>query len=96
MKKSNQQHIGDVIKKLLKNQKLSERLQELDVISSCEELLGKNLMKYIKEITFRKGKLIIKVKSSAARNELAFQKSKLITKLNQKTGKEIVKEFVLK
>ena len=45
MRKSNQQSIGVVIRKLLKNQKLEGRLQELDVLNFCEEVLGKNLMK---------------------------------------------------
>ena len=50
MKKSNQQSIGVVIKKLLKNQKLEGRLKELDVLKLSEELLGKNLMKYIQKL----------------------------------------------
>ena len=48
MRRSNQQAIGTVIKKLLKNQKLEDRLKELDVLELSKELLGKNLMKYIK------------------------------------------------
>ena len=32
MRKSNQQAIGEVIRKLLKNQKLEGRLKELDVL----------------------------------------------------------------
>jgi len=96
MKKSNQQSIGAVIKKLLKNQKLEGRLLELDVLNNCEEVLGKNLMKYISDLSIRKGRLIIKVKSAAVRNELSYQKSEIIKKINQKTAKEIVKEIILK
>ena len=43
MRKSNQQSIGIVIKKLLKDQKLEGRLKELDVLKLSEELLGKAL-----------------------------------------------------
>lgn len=96
MRKSNQQSIGVVIRKLLKNQKLEGRLQELDVLNNCEEVLGKNLMKYISNLSFRKGILVIKMKSAVVRNELSYQKNEILKKINQKTAKEIVKEIILK
>ena len=95
MRKSNEQLIGVVIRKLLKTQKLVGRLLELDAIQSCEEVLGKELMKYVNEITFKKGKLIIKVKSAAVRNELSYQKSEILDKINQISKNEIVKEVIL-
>jgi|TARA_B100001146_G_scaffold44736_1_gene38363 hypothetical protein len=96
MRKSNQQSIRAVIKRLLKNQKLEGRLQELDVLNNCEEVLGKNLMKYISNLSFRKGILVIKMKSAVVRNELSYQKNEILKKINQKTAKEIVKEIILK
>ena len=96
MRKSNEQSIGEVIRKLLKNQKLSGRLLELDAIQSCENILGKELMKYINEITFKKGKLIIKVKSAAVRNELSYQKGKILDKINHTSKNEIVREVILR
>jgi len=96
MRKSNEQSIGKVIRKLLKNQKLAGRLLELDAIQSCENILGKELMKYINEITFKKGKLIIKVKSAAVRNELSYQKEKILDKINYTSKNEIVREVILR
>ena len=96
MRKSNQQSIGAVIKKLLKNQKLEGRLQELDVLNYCEEILGKNLMKYINDLSVKNGTLIIKVKSAVVRNELSYQKREIIKKINEQVGNEILKEIILK
>ena len=96
MRKSNQQSIGAVIKKLLKNQKLEGRLKELDVLQLSEELLGKNLMKYINDLSVKNGTLIIKVKSAVVRNELSYQKSEIIKKINEQVGNEILKEIILK
>ena len=96
MRKSNQQSIGAVIKKLLKNQKLEGRLQELDVLNYSEVVLGKNLMKYISDLSFRKGRLVIKVNSAIVRNELSFQKSEILKKVNENAANEIVKEIILK
>lgn len=96
MRKSNQQSIRAVIKRLLKNQKLEGRLKELDVLNNCEEVLGKNLMKYISNLSFRDGILVIKIKSAVVRNELSYQRNEILKKINQKTAKEIVKEIILK
>jgi chromosomal replication initiation ATPase DnaA len=96
MRKSNQQSIGIVIKRLLKNQKLEGRLKELDVLELSEELLGKNLMRYINDLSIKNGTLIIKVKSSAVRNELSYQKSEIIKKVNDQVGNKILQEIILK
>ena len=96
MRKSNQQSIGIVIKKLLKDQKLEGRLKELDVLELSEELLGKNLMKYIKDLSVKNGTLIIKVRSAAVRNELSYQKSEIIKKINKQVGNKILQEIILK
>ena len=96
MRKSNQQSIGIVIEKLLKDQKLEGRLKELDVLELSKELLGKNLMKYINDLSVKNGTLIIKVRSAAVRNELSYQKSGIIKKINKQVGNKILKEIILK
>ena len=96
MRKSNQQSIGIVIKKLLKDQKLEGRLKELDVLELSKELLGKNLMKYINDLSIKNGTLIIKVRSAAVRNELSYQKSEIIKKINKQVGNKILQEIILK
>ena len=96
MRRSNQQAIGAVIKKLLKNQKLEGRLKELDVLELSKELLGKNLMKYINDLSVKNGTLIIKIKSAVVRNELSYQKSEIIKKINEQVGNKIIKEIILK
>ena len=85
-----------VIKKLLKDQKLEGRLKELDVLELSKELLGKNLMKYINDLSVKNGTLIIKVRSAAVRNELSYQKSGIIKKINKQVGNKILKEIILK
>ena len=59
-------------------------------------LVGKNLMKYINDLSVKNGTLIIKVKSAVVRNELSYQKSEIIKKINEQVGNEILKEIILK
>ena len=96
MNKSNHQFIGSIIKKVLKDQKLDLRLNELDVLDYIKELLGKNIMKYISNISFKDRILIIKTKSSAVRSELSFQKSEIIDSINKNYSSITINEIILK
>ena len=96
MKRDNTNIIGDIIRKLMKNPKLAKKLDELDALNICKEVIGEKLNKYINDIIISNGKLIIKLKSAVLRNELSYQKTNIITKVNNKLGKEIIKEIILK
>ena len=76
MRGNNTNNVGDIIKKLMKNPKLADRLDELDALEVWKELIGKQLQKYITEARMIKGSLLIKVKSAPLRNELSYKKTK--------------------
>ena len=96
MKRNNTNIIGDIVKKLMQNPKLANKLDELDALNICREVIGEKLNKYINDITVNNGRLVIKLKSAVLRNELSYQKTNIITKINNKLGKEIIKEIILK
>ena len=96
MKRDNTNIIGDIVRKLMKNPKLAKKLDELDALNICKEVIGEKLNQYINDIIISNGKLIIKLKSAVLRNELSYQKTNIITKVNNKLGKEIIKEIILK
>ena len=96
MKKDNSQKIGDIINKLMKNPKLSIKLDKIDAIEAWEEIIGKPLHKYINEQKIYKGILYVKIKSSVVRNELSYEKSNLIKKINDKLGKDIISDIILR
>ena len=95
MRGNNNRKVGDIIRKLMKNPKLSAKLDELDALDAWEEILGKDLLKFVVEQKLYKGKLYVKLKSAPLRNELSYKKSELIKQINQKIGKEIIKEIIL-
>jgi hypothetical protein len=96
MRGNNTNNVGDIIRKLMKNPKLADRLDELDALEVWKELIGKQLQKYITEARMIKGSLLIKVKSAPLRNELSYKKTDIIKQINTKLGREVVKEIVLK
>ena len=96
MRGNNTNNVGNIIRKLMKNPKLADRLDELDALEVWKELIGKQLQNYIAEARMIKGSLLIKVKSAPLRNELSYKKTDLIKQINTKLGKKVVKEIVLK
>ena len=96
MRGNNTNNVGDIIRKLMKNPKLADRLDELDALEVWKELIGEQLQKYIAEARIIKGSLLIKVKSAPLRNELSYKKTDIIKQINTKLGREVVKEIVLK
>ena len=93
---SNTNILSTLINKIISNPKISQRLDNLKALEYLEEILGKNIQKYILDAKIFNNKLLIKIKSSAVRNELSYQKEKMIIEINKKMGKKLISEIILK
>jgi hypothetical protein len=93
---SNTNSLSSLIRKILKNPKISERLDNLDVLEVWDTLIGPNLQKYVTDSKVYKGKLYIKLKSSTLRNEFSYKKTDLIKQINSRLGKKIIEDIIFK
>ena len=93
---SNTNILSTLINKIISNPKISQRLDNLKALEYLEEILGKNIQKYILDSKIFNNKLLIKIKSSTVRNELSYQKEKIILEINKKMGKKLISEIILK
>ena len=96
MRRNNINTIGQVIKKLIKNKKLSKRLDALKVLDVWDNIIGKDLEKYIKSTKLVDDKLYVKLRSSIVRNEMSYKKTQLIQRINKKLNKDVIKDIILK
>jgi hypothetical protein len=96
MRGNNNRKVGDIIRKLMKNPKLAEKLDKLNALDAWEEIIGAPISKYITDQKIFKGILYVKLKSAVVRNELSYKKSDFITQINQKVGKKLITDIVLK
>ena len=88
--------LSNVMRKILKNPKLSKRLDNIKIIEIWNELIGSNLQKYVLDSKVYNGKLLIKLKSSTLRNEFAYKKSELLNQINKSFGKKIIEDIIFK
>ena len=96
MRRNNTNTIGQIIKKIIRNNKLSKRLDVLNVLDVWNNIIGKDLEKYIKSTKLVDDKLYVKLRSSIVRNEMSYKKTKLIQRINEKLNKDVIKDIILK
>ena len=96
MRRNNNQKLGDIIKRLMKNPKLKEKLDKLEALDAWKEIIGIQLCKYIDEQKIYKGVLYVRLNSAVVRNELSYKKSDFITQINQRVGENLITDIVLK
>tara|TARA_B100000902_G_scaffold339420_1_gene341622 strand:+ start:1541 stop:1831 length:291 start_codon:yes stop_codon:yes gene_type:complete len=96
MKRNNLSNIGFVIKKLMRNAKLVNKLETLDALEIWKNIIGKDLKQYVTENKIINSILYVKLNSSVLRNELSYKKSELLDEINKKIGKEFLKDIILK
>jgi len=94
--RGNNRVIGDIIRKLMKNPKLAGKLDELDALQAWDEIIGKQICKYVADQKIYKGTLYVKLKSAVVRNELSYKKSEFISQINNRLGKKLLTNIVLK
>ena len=96
MRGNNNRVIGDIIRKLMKNPKLAGKLDQLDALQAWEEIIGKQICKYVTDQKIYNGTLYVKLKSAVVRNELSYKKSEFISQINNRLGKKLLTNIVLK
>lgn len=84
--------LGDYIREM----NLEGKLLEVNIINSWEEVVGKAISSRTSKVYIKDQVLHVKLNSSVARNELLMLREALREKLNQKAGKEYIKDIVLR
>ena len=88
--------LKELVDKMLRAYGLGDRLDEIGLLKSWEQVCGKMIAKHTKDIYFKSGTLHVVLDSAPLRQELSYAKEKLIERLNQAAGKNMVKDIYLK
>ena len=96
MRKKNTQKLDEVIKEYLKALKIDDKLKEVELIKSWDEIVGKTIARSTKNIFIKDRKLFVTLNSSVIRNELFMLREGLKKRLNENVGEVIIDEIILK
>lgn len=96
MRKKNTQKIDDVVKEYLKALKIDDKLKEVKLIKSWDDIVGKTIAKSTNNIYIKDRKLFVKLNSSVIRNELYMLRDGLKKALNDRAGEKVIDEIILR
>jgi predicted nucleic acid-binding Zn ribbon protein len=96
MRRSKTISLAEAMKDYIKEMNLEGKLNEVGVINSWEETVGKAIASRTSKIYIRDRVLYVHLNSSVVRNELLMLRQALKEKLNGKAGAEVIKDIVLK
>ncbi len=93
MRRRESQNLSDVIKELVKLQKLDVKINEKNLLNSWESVVGIAINKYCESKYIKNKVLYVKLSSSVLRNELMMSRQKLVENLNNYIGLEVIKDI---
>jgi len=96
MRRSNVQSLGEVIREYVQGTSIEQKLKEVDVVQSWEELLGKTIAHYTRNVSLKNKTLFVEISSSVVKNELFMMREEIRRKLNEKAGEELVSKIIFK
>ena len=95
-RKKDERPLRELVDQMLRAYGLGDRLDEMSLVKSWEDIVGKMIAKHTTDIYFNRGVLYIALDSAPLRQELTYAKTKLIDRLNEQAGKQMVKDINFK
>lgn len=96
MRRSKTIPISEAITDYIKEMNIGDKLNEVSVINSWEEIVGKAISSRTSKICIKDHVLYVHLRSSVVRNELLMLRQALMEKINGKMGEEVIREIILK
>ena len=82
--------MADVLKEYRKDMNIDNKLKELELINSWEEIAGQAIARRTTKLYIKERTLVIHLSSTVVRNELQMNKSTLVQRLNEMAGEKLI------
>ena len=96
MRRSKTITLAEALDDYIREMNLGDKLSETGLINSWEEVVGRAIGSRTKKIYIKDRVLYVHLSSSVVRNELLMLRKELMEKLNQKAGKSVIRDIVLR
>ena len=95
-KRQNEFHsIHDLMKEVIKENKLTKGINQMSVKDAWAKLMGKGVVSYTNKVELNGKTLIVNLKSSVLREELSYGKEKIIKIMNEELGEDLISKLIL-
>ena len=96
MRRSKTTPIRELVTALMQKYGADEKIAEVRLLNAWEELLGKRIMQFTKNLYIKDRKLFVTINSSIVKAEINMIKNQLIAKLNEKAGKNLIDVIIIR
>ncbi len=93
MRKHDTQSLGDVLKQVLRQNRMDYKLNEMHLIQAWPTVLGAHIAQYTQNLRINNRVLYVHITSPALRSELFMARQLLVKKLNESVGSEVIKDI---
>lgn len=90
------QQVGEAIRELLRAYKLESRFDEAAVLASWPEVVGEAVAKRTRKVYIQHQILFVELKSSAMKNDFLLHKQRILELFQEKFGKEVITDIVVR
>jgi predicted nucleic acid-binding Zn ribbon protein len=94
-KRSNEQSLTEALDRLVDAFGMRERMDELDITTAWDKLVGPMVARHTVTVRLREGRLRVRVDSAPLRHELSYMREALKEVLNHRAGRTVVEEIIL-
>jgi hypothetical protein len=88
--------LGEIMKELVSELGHTSRLGEATIIAAWQDISGPRIRQVTERAWLDRGRLVVKVSSAPWRQELHLQRGAWCQRLNDKLGRQAVKEIVFR
>lgn len=93
MQRHEPQSVGDVLRNLLEETSLQDRMDELKAASMWDKVVGKSFAKQTSKPSVKNGIMTVGIPNASLRNELMMNRTRLREIINKNIGKEVITEI---
>uniref|UniRef100_UPI0032172D93 DUF721 domain-containing protein n=1 Tax=uncultured Draconibacterium sp. TaxID=1573823 RepID=UPI0032172D93 len=96
MRRSNTQSLSEVLKEYIEQNRIDRKLKEVDVVQGWEDLLGKTIAHYTKNIYIKNRILYVEISSAVVKNELFMMREEICRRINENAGQNVITKIIFK
>ncbi|CCY92712.1 DciA family protein [Phocaeicola sp. HCN-6420] len=96
MKRDNTEQVGDVIRRLLRQEGLETPLNEYRLVDAWKDVVGETISRYTTNLYIKNQVLYVHLSSSVLRQELMMSRQLLVRNLNAQVGSQVIVNIIFR